>query len=287
MQITVYMDVVFVIEAIATFSSLFITGKILKKKISWKKLIIATFFATLSLFVFIIFPFLFFDWKGIGILLIISIATVAIPYGEMNISFFRTWFYSTTIMMLQGSFMSYIKYISEVFSLNLGTWLCFFFLSTALVLIVMFSLKNSLKQSETLFLVRITHAGQMAVETFYMDTGNCLKDPVFFKPVIVLNERVLDGCLSDEEKKIIHAYKKSGKLDYVDLLSCQTQKNICFHEITYRSVGETSGKMLCILIDEIKILENGMILKKQPVAIAPAELFDGMTYQGLLHKECI
>ncbi len=287
MQITVYIDVVFLIDGIATLTSLILTGKMLKKRISWKKLLLATFFATVSLFVFIVFPFLFVGWKGIFMLLGISIGTVAIPYWEKNVSFVRTWFYSTTIMILQGSFMSYIKYISEVFSLQIWTWLVLFFVSTLFVLIVVKSLKNTLKQSESLFLVKITHGKQITIETLYMDTGNCLMDPIFLKPVIVLSENVIGACLLDEEKMIMDEYKKSGKLDYEMLLSCQTQKKICFHEVSYRSVGETSGTMLCLLIDEIKVLGNGRVLKKQPVAIAPAELFVGMTYQGLLHKECI
>lgn len=287
LQITVYMDVVFLIDAIVTLTSLFFTGKMLKKRIFWKKLLLATFFATISLFVFILFPFLFLDWKGMLLLLGVSIATVAIPYWECKLSFFRTWFYSTTIMMLQGSFMSYIKYISERFSLRISTWLLFFFVSTILVLVMLSVLRNTSKQCDNLILVKIIHGKQTAVETLYMDTGNCLIDPVFSKPVIVLNENLIRTCLSDEEKRIMEEYKKSGRLNYEKLLSCQSQKRICFHEISYRSVGKTSGKMLCLLIDEIKVLGSGKVLKKQPVAVAPAVLFDGTTYQGLLHKECI
>ena len=136
-------------------------------------------------------------------------------------------------------------------------------------------------------MIQIRQGDAEVIETVYMDTGNLLMDPMFRKPVVVLSENVVCKCLSEEEKEIVRQYKESGKIDYDSLFSCQTQKKVCFHEIAFQSVGNLSGRMLCILMDEINILGEEKVLYRQPVAIVSEVLFAGKTYQGLLHKKCI
>ena len=107
------------------------------------------------------------------------------------------------------------------------------------------------------------------------------------KPVILLSESLVKSCLTKEEIYIIEQYKKNGRLDYIDTLTGEMQKNDCFHEIIYESVGNSSGRLLCLLMEKIIIPDAGKVLVKQPVAIGPEGLFIGKSYQGLLHQECI
>lgn len=287
MQITVYFDVIFLVNFIADFFVLYLAGVIAKKEIRLGKLMIGAVFAAMSLLVFIIFPVLFMDWKGVVILVGISMGAVAIPYWERRWSFVRTWFLSTTIMVLTGGIMNYLRYICGITVLQLFQWLLLFVVSSICVYGFIISLRKNVKRNDSIYLVQITHGEKMTVETLYMDTGNLLTDPMFQKPVVVLSENAVCKCMIEEERFIVEQYIKNGKLDYNKLLSCQTQKKVCFHEITYQSVGKTSGKLLCLLIDEIKLLGDDTVLKKQPVAIAPDTVFVGTGYQGLLHKECI
>lgn len=287
LQITVYLDVIFLINFTVSFVVLLLTGIIAKKRIRLGKLIIGAVFATMSLLIFILFPFLFVDWKGVVIIIGISMGTVAIPFWEKHWSFVRTWFLSTTIMVLIGGIMNYLKYICVESALQIVPWILLFAASSTCVWFIVISLRKTLKENDNIYLVQLIHGDKVTIETLYMDTGNLLMDPMFQKPVVVLSENVVNKCMIEDERKVIEQYIKNGRLDYEKLLSCQTQKKVCFHEITYQSVGNSSGKMLCFLVDEIKILGKDSVMRRQPVAIVPNEVFQGNIYQGLLHKGCI
>lgn len=287
LQITVYFDVIFLINFIVDFTVLYLTGVITKKKIRFVKLIIGAVFASMSLLVFILFPFLLIGWKGIFILVGISIGAVAIPYWERRWSFVRTWFLSTTIMVLIGSIMNYLRYIFHIAILQILQWTLLFAVSVICIMVFLLCLRKTIKRNNNMYLVQIKHREKMVLETLYMDTGNLLIDPIFQKPVVVLSENVVCKCMIEEEQLIVEQYIKSGRLNYDDLLSCQTQKTVCFHEISYQSVGSMSGKILCMLMDEMRVLGEDSVLIKQPVAIVSDDLFAGRVYQGLLHKECI
>ena len=287
MQITVYFDIIFLMNFIADFAVLYITGVITKKKIRLGKLIIGAAFAASSLLVFIMFPFLLMGWKWIVFLVGISIGAVAIPYWERRWSFVRTWFLSTTIMVLMGGIMNYIRYIFRIEILQMLHWILLFAVSGLCTLFFLSSIRKTIKRNNSIYLVQIRNGEKTIVETLYMDTGNLLVDPVFCKPVVILSENVVCKCMIEEERLIVERYIKSGKLDYHALLSCRTQKKVCFHEISFQSVGRMSGKMLCMIVDEIRVLGEDAVLKKQPVAIVSNHIFAGSVYQGLLHKECI
>ena len=287
LQITVYFDVIFLINFIAGFMVLYLTGVIAKRKIILWKVVVAAVISASILLVFVLKPTLLMGFRGIVISIGISMGAVAIPYGERRLSFVRTWFLSTTIMVLIGGIMNYLKYIFHISVLQMLQWFLLFSASSVCILILIVNIQKTRKRNDNNYLIRITHGEKSIIEMVYMDTGNMLVDPLFQKPVLVLNEDVVNKCVIEEERLIIKQYRESGKLDYNCLLSGQTQKRVCFHEIAYQSVGNPSGKILCILLDEVNILGEGKVLYKQPVAIVPKELFKGKAYQGLLHRESI
>ncbi len=287
MQITIYLDIIFLINFVADFFVLYITGRILNKRIIfWKVVLGALVEATVLLF-FLLFPSTLIGWRGIAISIGVSMGAVVISYGGNGFSVLRTWFLSTTILTLIGGVMNYLKYLFHLSTLQILQWFFLFVLSSVVILLGLEIIKKTIRQSENLYLIQIKIGERVAVETVYMDTGNFLLDPIFQKPVIVLNENVICKCLMKDEIDIIREYKDNGRLDYNHLLSCQAQKKMCFHEITFQSMGNLSGRMLCVLADEVSILGRDKVLHRQPVAVAPELLFEGKTYQGLLHKECI
>lgn len=287
MQITVYLDVIFLINFIADFSVLFITGVILKQRIVMWRLVTGAVFGAGMLLFFILSPFLQNGRTGAVICVGISMGAVAISYGRRNGGLIRKWFLSTTIMVLIGSVMNYLRYISGETTLQLCKWMALFTGSGISVWLLLCYLKKTMDKTKGLYLIEIKHGNRITVERVYMDTGNFLKDPLFEKPVILLSEKLVKSCLAEDEIDIIERYKESGRLDYQVLLTNRLQKRDCFHEIAYESVGNPSGRLLCLLMDEIDIHGSGKILKKQPVAVGPEGLFEGKVYQGLLHQDCI
>lgn len=287
MQITIYLDIIFLINVIANFIVLYITGVFRKKKIRILRVMGGAMFGAGLLLVFILKPSWLMGWKGIVISVGISMGAVAIPYGEKKLSFIRTWFLSTTIMVLIGGIMNYIRYIYRISVLQLLQWILLFGVSCVGILVLFASIRRTMKENDNIYVVQIQHGNRRIVETVYLDTGNLLIDPIFRKPVLVLCDNVVNQCLIEEERLVLEHYMKKGWLDYSRILSCPTQKRVCFHEITYQSVGKKSGKMLCMLIDQVSILGTNKVLRRQPIAVVPETLFEGKEYKGLLHKENI
>ncbi|MBQ9983633.1 MAG: sigma-E processing peptidase SpoIIGA [Lachnospiraceae bacterium] len=287
LRITVYVDIIFLINWIANFFVLYVTGKVAGRRIILWKVVTGAAFGAVLLVILVLWPSMLMGIKGVLACVGISMGTVAIPYWEKGKSFVRTWFLSTTIMVLTGSLMNYMRYLFQLSVKQMSQWLFWFTLSGIGIVILTYFIKNTWKQTENLYLIQIVHGGKTTVERVYMDTGNMLTTPIFQKPVMVLSEAVVHKCLNKEEKIIIEQYRQNKRLDYSSLITCQIQRKDYFHEIRYSSVGNQEGRLLCFLMDEVHILGCNIVLCKQPVALVPEHLFHGKEYQGLLHRECI
>ena len=287
MQITVYLDIIFLINFIADFIVLLLTGVILKQKIVLWRLLAGASFGAGMLLLLVCYPHLLMGITGIAACVGISMGAVAISFGKRNGSFIKKWFLSTTIMFLLGGIMNYFKSITDNTFIQLSVWMILFTGSTLCGLAMLYFLKKTIQKEDNLYLIKVRYEDQVVVDQVYLDTGNMLWDPLFYKPVIMLSEKFVRRCITKEEEEIVEEYREKGKLNFEKILACNTQRKACFHEITYQSVGNPSGKLLCFLVEEIHISGSNHILKKQPVAIGPSFLFEGKEYQGLLHRKCI
>lgn len=287
MQITIYLDVIYVLNFVADFFVLWLTGILLKQKIVLWRVLAGAAFGAGMLLLFVLYPHLFMGMAGIAAYAGISMGAVAISYGGKQGGFLKRWFLSTTIMILTGSVMNYLKYIGHTDTLTLCRWLLYFTGSGACIFVIIYSLRSLTQTGEQIFRICLQHGGRQTETCVYLDTGNLLWDSLFGKPVIVLSEEAIAACLTGKEKEIIEKYMESGLLDYESLLTDKIQRRDCFHEIAFQSVGNPSGKMLCMLLEEVTVYGADRVLKRQPVAIGRGSLFAGKAYQGLLHRGCI
>lgn len=287
MQITVYLDIIFLINFIADFFVLLLTGIVIKQKIVFWRVLAGALFGAGSLLPLILYPDLLTGKTGIILCAGISMGAVAISFGRKNGGVVKKWFLSTTIMVLMGGMINYLRYITGITSITLCIWILLFAGSGTGCFYTIHFLQKIIHKKEHIYLIRIKHGKREAVDYVYLDTGNMLWDPLFSKPVILLSENFVRRCLTEKEKEFIEEYKRKGHMNYGDRIVLDTQKKVCFHEIAYQSVGNSSGRLLCFLIEEIDLGKKEQVLTRQPVAIGSDELFKGKEYQGLLHPECI
>lgn len=287
MQIIVYLDVIFFINFIADFVVLLLTGILSKQQIVLWRLLAGALFGAGLLLPFVCYPYLLMGKTGIAACVGISMGAVAVSFGRKKGCFIKIWFLSTTIMFLLGGIMNYLKNMTNNTFMQLSVWMLLFAGSSLSGFTLLRFLKHTVQKKDHMYLMKVKHENQIVVEQVYMDTGNMLWDPLFYKPVIMLSEQFVERCITKEEKEIVEEYREKGRLDFKKILACNTQRKVCFHEIAYQSVGNSSGKLLCFLVEEVHISGCNHILKKQPVAIGPSFLFEGKDYQGLLHRECI
>ena len=287
MQVTVYLDVVFFINFIVDFFVLLLTGIIMKQKIVFLRLLIGAVFGAGLLLPLTLYPYFLTGKTGIILCTGISMGAVAISFGRKNGGLVKKWFLSTTILVLLGGIMSYLRYMAGITSIRFTVWLLLFAGGGGLSFCMIYCLQKMIHKKDNIYLIQIKHGNMETVDYVYLDTGNMLWDPLFCKPVILLSENLVRRCMTEEEKVFVEEYRIRGQINYKNQMLLDAQKKVCFHEIAYQSVGNPSGKLLCFLIEEIDIKDSDTRLVKQPVSIGPANLFEGREYQGLLHRECI
>lgn len=285
MQVTIYPDIIFMVNFLTDLYVLYLTGRILKKQIRVLRLILGALFGAGAILPFLTVPSLLLGKTGIIIFIGISMGAVFISFGRKGL--IKNWFLSTTIMILLGGIMNYLRYKNGITTLTLLKWLILFTGSIILCILVLHFLQKLLHMERNIYTVEIKNGERICLTKLYLDTGNMLFDPLYGKPVLILSEETVNSCVEEEEREFIKQYRKYGKLNLEKMMVCKILRKASFHEIPYRSVGQQNGKLLCFLADEVRIEGSEMILRKQPVAIVSSILFKGKEYQGLLQQECV
>ncbi|MBQ8086195.1 MAG: sigma-E processing peptidase SpoIIGA [Lachnospiraceae bacterium] len=284
MQITVYFDLIFIINFLVDFYVLFITGKIIRQKVDIVKIGLGALFGALAFLPLIFFPKLLMGTSGIFITVGISMGTVAIALGKTG-GFIKKWFLSTTIMFLLGGTIQCIKLSFGIIHITFYKWMILFFSCACIVNVLIGHLLSERERGQYIYKINVHNKDKEIEEYVFMDSGNRLWDTVYGKPVLILSKETIGEIVSKEESSFIEKYYENGKLDYSDPVFLKSYKGIHFHEISYHSVGKVSGKILCILVDSVEVTESKKLYLKQPVAIADGRLFQGKGYNGLIFSD--
>ncbi len=98
MQITVYLDLIFIINYLVDFYVLLITGMLLHQKLHMIRIGLGALFGAALLLPCVLYPKLLMGFSGIIISIGISMGAVVISLGRDG-GFIRKWFLSTTVMV--------------------------------------------------------------------------------------------------------------------------------------------------------------------------------------------
>ena len=121
-----------------------------------------------------------------------------------------------------------------------------------------------------------------------MDTGNCLYDPIFKKPVIIVEYSLIEELLTPQFR---YEYErmKSGlmgeKLD-IEEWSNDGTHHYNFRIIPYQSIGKPQGLMLGMILDKVLIHSDKEVLCSEKViaAVCDNHLSIKNEYHVILHK---
>lgn len=285
MRITLYLDIIFCINLLADFAILCLVSCIHRERLNYPRLFAGAAFGAGLLILFLCIPGPVPKGTGIICLVGISMGTVFAAFGKKG--FIRKWFSSTTILFLAGSIMNYVKMITNQTVLTLCGWLVLFMTCIVITFALVCEVRRNARLFENIYPIEICNADKTVYCRAFLDTGLFLTDPLFGKPVLLVSRSIAVSCLKEEDCRFIEAYEKNGMIDYSQMLSDSTLQKNCFHEIAFSSVGNPSGRILCFLIDEMKVGGKDCVHRKQPVAVAPNDLFRGTEYQGLIHRDCL
>ena len=228
----IYIDMIFIINLLFDFILLLTSSIILKRNTKLIRIILGSLFGSLSLLI------LFVRLNSISLLLykiIISIFMIIITFGFKNIKYFITnIYYLYLISIIMGGI---IYFINNQFSYNCG--LVFFnsykyniLLGFILTVIGLFIYIRSIKKLKTNFnkyLNATIYFKEYKVEvSAFLDTGNLLKDPYLFRPIILVNK----NKIKEKDDYLLVPYKS---LNDNHLLKCIKAKKIYIDGVGYRN----------------------------------------------------
>ncbi len=295
MQIEVYVDILFLINFIMVYFIFFIVNKLIKSKISLKRLAFSSFFATLLYILTIIFiPFS--NILSIFIVSLIFIISIIIGFKPKTIKYFFKIFLlvNITSFCIGGGSIALFYYINlnsvlnnlldftiQHFPLKI---LIISIISTYIIIKLFLSwYKKIFIKKQSFYNITLYKNNTNVSLNALLDTGNNLKEPITKKPVIIAEFIAIKPILP-EKLKIIFYEKQEDDLN--KLLTLDNTADIRF--IPFKSIGKKSGLLIGIKIDKLEIhTENKIILKDAIVAISNFNLSNDNFYNALLNPELL
>ena len=276
-----YVEYVFLENLIIDFMLLFITGKLIKRIIIFKRLIIASLIG--SLYVILTFYIRRVFMTFFIVKFSISVLMIMVAFDSKGIlTNIRVviCFYITSLIMV--GIMSALYYLTYdkltvnaiIMSIFIGYGALHFFFKEIKDRI----LKHNYKRT-----VIISIGNKSKTLRGYIDTGNELKDPVTGKPVMVINIDCLRDIIGDElHNRIIDFYQSKS---YENLIN---QKNLInLRIIKYNTISNSGESIVCIMPDEIEIInENNNIFIDALIGIHPKKISKD-DYDALLFKKIL
>lgn len=137
---------------------------------------------------------------------------------------------------------------------------------------------------ENLYQVRLNYQGKVLCIKGLYDTGNRLYDKGSKKPVSVVSGKVLRELLPETMCELLLTYQISA-----EETNGENWGELMPHFLTFQSVGNPSGVVLAITLDEMCILgeQRTFWIHRPVLAISKEEFLDSKDYQIILNAELI
>lgn len=255
----VYLDIIFLSNIIFDFIILLSTSIILKRKVNIFRIIIATLFGSLTLLI------LFIRMNQLELFLfkiIVSIFMIIISFGFKNIKYFiKNIYYMYLISMILGGFLTFVNntlsnYNNGFLFLNSNTkinLLLAFFLSFVLLLSYLKNIKELKTNYNKYYKIDIYFNKNKLSLNAFLDTGNKLVDPYKKRPIILVNEKLINN-------KYNYLLVPYNTISSNSLLKCIKAEKIYIDKIGYRKkflIGLTNS----INIDGVDCILNEKLME--------------------------
>ncbi len=123
----------------------------------------------------------------------------------------------------------------------------------------------------------ITRGDKSVKLTVLRDTGNTLTDPLTGRAVLVVWQEALAPLWNVRTGEIFKAHRGETAPEMLEYLHAAGERG--FRLLPYRSVGVSSGLLLLVQSDSVKLA--GQEYRAVPIALSPTPVSDGGGYDGL------
>ena len=192
----IYIDVVLFINFSFDLLILLTTSVVLKRNAKFYKLLLGAFVGSLSIL------FLFIKITNLQLFLLkifISLLMLLISFGYKNIKYFlKNMLFLYTISIILGGFLYFLSitfsYHNEglvFYFKGLSINYIFLFISSPIILYIYIKETKLFKQiHNNIYKVKLEIENKTYELNGFMDTGNNLIDPYFYKPIILINKKI-------------------------------------------------------------------------------------------------
>lgn len=308
MYLEVYVDVIFIINFIMDFLLLITVKKILRYASSLLRLCLGAVTGAIGACLFAVTPEVNRLVRFLLAYLLLSYLMIIVTFGKR---FWRERVKALVLLYISTFFLggllnSLYSYTSFGFYLKKNQsylYLLFIFVSALAALIIFIRFLRKLKRKESEFYqTELIFNGKTVRAVGFMDTGNCLRDPYFGKPVIVTEYTVIEPLLTNSQntmlRKLLDDFE-SGSSPFDGLKGEELRRS--FHGkiseniqeeflpirlIPFHSVGK-NGILPAFELDKIILWEEReeTVREKVLAAVSREKLSVRKDYQIILHKE--
>ena len=263
---TVYLDLVFLINFFFDSILLFSVALILKRQTNLKRILLGSVFGTISI------SCLFIRLSSISLFLIkflIALIMVIITFNYKDIRYtFKNIFYLYMVSIILGGFLYLLniefnyKHDGIIFY-NKGLKANFYlFLLTSPLIIYLYikqikDIKNNYSNYYKLDIY--LNDGKVISTTSFLDTGNNLFDPYFNRPIILIDNNLIKDDYNYKDILLVpydtidsHGILKCLKVNYIYILGIGIRRNVL--------IGISNKK---IMIDGVDSILNRRILEEE------------------------
>jgi len=293
---TIYIDIVLVENIIMNFIILFATAIILKIKIKYIRIFVASLLG--AVYSVIAYMGILKLYSNIIMKILLSILIVYIAFNPQSIK--KMWkklviFYLTSFVFGGVAFaLIYILKPQDILMKNglfLGTYplktvLLGAIISLLVILVGFKIVKGKFSKKDMFCDLEIKINNKIVKTTAMVDTGNCLKEPITNIPVIVLEHTLLYECIP---KQILNNLDNIIGGGFEEIPQEIKEKYISkLKLIPYSSLGKQNGMLLGIKPEYVKISAEE---KEKKINVIIGMYNKSLTkrgeYRALIGVECI
>lgn len=283
-----YVEYVFAENFLIDFILLFVTGRLVKQIIVYKRLIAASligaFYVILTAYIGKDFMTYFIVKLSVSVLMImVAFDTKGIL---VNIRVILCFYITSLIMVGIITALYYLTY--DRLTVNAIVLSCF--LGYAALHFFFKEVKGRIKKSNYIRYVTINMGNKNKTLKAFIDTGNELTDPMTGKPVIVVSIESIKNILGDELYYNILSFYNNKESNYEKLLI--ENSNINLKIIRYNTISSKNELMVCLTPDEITIKGNkediltvDALIGIYPNRISKKEDYDALLFNKILEWE--
>lgn len=305
MYLEIYPDIIFILNFFMDFVLLYLLKKVNRKSGRLVRLMGASAFGAVITVLVSIFPWMNIILRFLLMNVFTAVIMLWIAFGRMKgMELVKQMIALYLLTYFVGGLLNSIYYYTDFRErlIKYGSFLVLsnfsliyiIFAGAGLIPAVWFLLwlyrKYQSERKET-YDIELFYQNQSIHTRGLMDTGNCLYDPIFKKPVIIVEAPLFKEllpqplCSELEEARA----KLSGSASDWSLSTSGSGSTLRLKIIPYQSIGKAKGMMLGLTLDKVLIHTGKETIcnEKVTAAICDNHLSAKEDYHVILHKELI